>query len=181
MKLFVSLFLLAVFAVVPACHAEEAAAHEVHGLQRIPGLCTQDLLPEHDLVDLLEQDGANAVQLEDQTLPKRCGHLSGKTLISSNEMVGKIRAALDSRRRRETLVIARTDAIAVEGLESALERGERYAEAGADIAGVYHPADPPQNQEIYENDLGLSTARLADLKSALLTIDWVEFKVVVSR
>lgn len=84
-------------------------------------------------VRMLERAGAAAIQLEDQSLPKRCGHLDGKTLVSANEMAGKIKAALDSRQSVETLIIARTDAVAVDGLDAALERAERYAEAGADV------------------------------------------------
>lgn len=84
-------------------------------------------------VRTFEHAGANAIQLEDQTLPKRCGHLSGKTLISKDEMVGKIRAALDARRSEETLIVARTDAVAVEGLDRAFERADAYAAAGADV------------------------------------------------
>jgi 2-methylisocitrate lyase-like PEP mutase family enzyme len=87
----------------------------------------------------LERAGANAVQLEDQDFPKRCGHLDGKVLISANEMTGKIRAALDARHSRETLVIARTDAVAAEGLERAMERAVRYREAGADMLFVEAP------------------------------------------
>ena len=87
-------------------------------------------------VQLLERAGASAIQLEDQTLPKRCGHLDGKTIVPAAEMAGKIRAAVDARRNAETLIIARTDAVAVEGLEPALERAERYAEAGADVLFV---------------------------------------------
>jgi 2-methylisocitrate lyase-like PEP mutase family enzyme len=86
-----------------------------------------------------EQAGASAIQLEDQDFPKRCGHLDGKALISADEMCGKIRAALDARGSRETLVIARTDAVAVEGFELAIERAERYREAGADILFVEAP------------------------------------------
>jgi len=84
-------------------------------------------------VRLFERAGASAIQLEDQVTPKRCGHLEGKTLVSAGEMQGKIRAALDARASPDTLVIARTDAVAVEGLEPALERAERYLEAGADV------------------------------------------------
>src|SRR5262249_60216029 len=69
-----------------------------------------------------ERVGANAIQIEDQDFPKRCGHLDGKELIPAAEMCGKLRAALDARRTRETLVIARTDAIAVEGFDRAIER-----------------------------------------------------------
>jgi 2-methylisocitrate lyase-like PEP mutase family enzyme len=87
----------------------------------------------------LERAGANAIQLEDQDFPKRCGHLDGKILISANEMIGKIRAALDARHSRETLVIARTDAVAVEGFERAMERAVRYREAGADVLFVEAP------------------------------------------
>lgn len=90
-------------------------------------------------VRLFERAGANGIQIEDQTLPKRCGHLTGKTLVPAAEMVGKIKAAIDARRSDQTLIIARTDAVAVEGLEAALERGERYAEAGADVLFVEAP------------------------------------------
>jgi len=82
-------------------------------------------------IRMFERAGAAAIQLEDQLAPKRCGHLDGKSLISTGEMVGKLKAALDT--RRDALIIARTDAVAVEGLEPALERAERYAEAGADM------------------------------------------------
>jgi 2-methylisocitrate lyase-like PEP mutase family enzyme len=84
-----------------------------------------------------ERAGAAVIQLEDQVTPKRCGHLEGKALIPAAEMAGKIKAALDS--RREALIMARTDAIAVEGLEAALERAERYVEAGADVLFVEAP------------------------------------------
>src|SRR5262245_31196272 len=86
-----------------------------------------------------EQAGANAIQLEDQDFPKRCGHLDGKRLIATDEMCGKIRAALDARHSRETLVVARTDAIAVEGFERAIERATRYREVGADMLFVEAP------------------------------------------
>ncbi len=90
-------------------------------------------------VRLFERLGAAAIQLEDQTLPKRCGHLAGKTLVSAAEMVGKLRAALDARQDDDTLIVARTDAIAAEGLEAALERAERYRQAGADVLFVEAP------------------------------------------
>jgi 2-methylisocitrate lyase-like PEP mutase family enzyme len=86
-----------------------------------------------------ERVGANAIQIEDQDFPKRCGHLDGKALISADEMCGKLRAALDTRRARETLIIARTDAIAVEGFDRAIERAVSYAEAGADMLFVEAP------------------------------------------
>jgi 2-methylisocitrate lyase-like PEP mutase family enzyme len=86
-----------------------------------------------------EGAGANAIQLEDQDFPKRCGHLDGKALIPADEMCGKIRAAVDARDSCETLIIARTDAVAVEGFERAIDRAARYREAGADVLFVEAP------------------------------------------
>jgi 2-methylisocitrate lyase-like PEP mutase family enzyme len=91
------------------------------------------------MVKLFERSGAGAIQIEDQTLPKRCGHLQMKTLISQNEMAGKIKAAVDARASAETLIIARTDAIAVEGFDRAIERAVLYADAGADMLFVEAP------------------------------------------
>ncbi len=90
-------------------------------------------------VATFERAGASAIQLEDQVTPKRCGHLAGKRLIPAGEMVGKIRAALAARRDPATLIIARTDAIAVEGLEAALTRAETYLAAGAEVLFVEAP------------------------------------------
>ena len=90
-------------------------------------------------VQEFERVGANAIQIEDQDFPKRCGHLDGKSLIPAAEMCGKIRAALDARRSRATLVIARTDAIAVEGFDRAVDRAVQYREAGADMLFVEAP------------------------------------------
>ena len=90
-------------------------------------------------VKLFERNGANCIQLEDQTMPKRCGHLKGKGLVSTAEAVGKIKAAVDARASEETLIMSRTDAIAVEGFDAALERAERYLEAGADILFIEAP------------------------------------------
>jgi 2-methylisocitrate lyase-like PEP mutase family enzyme len=91
-----------------------------------------------------ERAGANAIQLEDQTYPKRCGHLRDKSVVRPDEMAGKIRAALDARANAETLIIARTDAVAVEGFERAIERAHRYAEAGADVLFVEAPKSREQ-------------------------------------
>ncbi|MGO3891492.1 MAG: isocitrate lyase/PEP mutase family protein [Paenalcaligenes sp.] len=99
-------------------------------------------------VRMYERAGANALQLEDQSLPKRCGHLAGKAVVSAAEMVGKIKAAVDARHSDQTLIIARTDAIAVEGFEAALDRAERYVEAGADVLFVEAPANQEQLQAI---------------------------------
>jgi 2-methylisocitrate lyase-like PEP mutase family enzyme len=99
-------------------------------------------------VKLFERNGATAIQLEDQAAPKRCGHLDGKTLVSPAEMVGKIKAALDARRSEETLVVARTDAIAVEGFTPAMERAARYMEAGCDILFVEAPQSADEMRTI---------------------------------
>jgi 2-methylisocitrate lyase-like PEP mutase family enzyme len=86
-----------------------------------------------------ERAGASAIQLEDQDFPKRCGHLEGKALIPAQEMCGKIRAAVDTRTSRETLIMARTDAVAVEGFDRAIKRVQMYREAGADMLFVEAP------------------------------------------
>lgn len=90
-------------------------------------------------VRIFERMGASAIQLEDQTFPKKCGHLANKSLVSTAEMAGKIRAALDARASDQTLIIARTDAIGVEGFEAALDRAHAYVEAGADVLFVEAP------------------------------------------
>jgi 2-methylisocitrate lyase-like PEP mutase family enzyme len=90
-------------------------------------------------VRLFERAGANAIQIEDQSFPKRCGHLDEKRLVPAAEMVGKIKAALDSRQSRDTLVIARTDAVGVEGFDKAIERALTYRDAGADVLFVEAP------------------------------------------
>ncbi len=92
----------------------------------------------------LERAGAAMVQLEDQGFPKRCGHLDGKTVIAVQEMVGKLKAALDARSSEQTLILARTDALAVEGLDAALERAERYLECGVDALFIEALRTPEQ-------------------------------------
>ncbi len=90
-------------------------------------------------VRTLERAGANAIQLEDQASPKKCGHFEGKSLVGTQEMVGKVKAAVDARLHPDFLVIARTDAAAVEGLDAALARAAAFAEAGADVTFVEAP------------------------------------------
>jgi len=90
-------------------------------------------------VRTLERAGANAIQLEDQTMPKRCGHFDDKSVISTEEMVGKVKAAVDARASSNLLIIARSDALAVEGFEATIERVQRYIEAGADVTFVEAP------------------------------------------
>jgi 2-methylisocitrate lyase-like PEP mutase family enzyme len=83
-----------------------------------------------------ERAGVATIHIEDQQWPKRCGHFSGKMLISADEMVSKIKAAVDARHDGDFIVIARTDAYSVEGYEAALERADRYVAAGADVVFV---------------------------------------------
>ncbi|WP_374991553.1 oxaloacetate decarboxylase [Bradyrhizobium sp. LHD-71] len=99
-------------------------------------------------VKLVARAGASALQLEDQVTPKRCGHLNDKQLVSTAEMVGKIKAALDARPDDKVLMIARTDAIAVEGFGAALDRAEAYVEAGADILFIEAPSSAEELAEI---------------------------------
>ncbi|HET8748244.1 MAG TPA: isocitrate lyase/PEP mutase family protein [Ramlibacter sp.] len=95
-------------------------------------------------VRAFERAGAAMIQLEDQTFPKRCGHLDGKGVIPRAEMVGKLRAALDARHSADTLILARTDAIAVEGFEAAMERAEAYLAAGVDALFIEALRTPEQ-------------------------------------
>lgn len=95
-------------------------------------------------VRAFERAGAAMIQLEDQGFPKRCGHLAGKTVVPVREMCGKLKAALDARHSADTLILGRTDAVAVEGLDAAIERGEAYLECGVDalfIEAVVSAAD----------------------------------------
>jgi 2-methylisocitrate lyase-like PEP mutase family enzyme len=105
-------------------------------------------------VRLFERAGASVIQLEDQTFPKRCGHLQDKTLIPAAEMAGKIRAAVDA--RDTMLIMARTDAIAVEGIDAALDRAEQYLSAGADILFI----EAPENREQMESVTRRFSARV---------------------
>jgi len=99
-------------------------------------------------VALYETAGVSGLHLEDQQLPKRCGHLSGKTVVSAEEFAGKIRAAVDARTDPDLVIIARTDAIAVNGLDDALRRGEAAVEAGADMLFVEAPTTEAQIERV---------------------------------
>lgn len=125
-------------------------------------------------VRTFEKAGATAIQLEDQTSPKRCGHLAGKDLISTAEMVGKVKAAVDARRSGETLIVARTDAISVEGFEAALARAHAYVDAGADVIFVEAPQDEAQMARI-GSEVGTRVPALANMveggKTPLKTVD----------
>jgi 2-methylisocitrate lyase-like PEP mutase family enzyme len=99
-------------------------------------------------VELLERAGADALQIEDQVFPKRCGHFAGKQVIPAAEMVEKVKAAVDTRRDRDLLIIARTDAIAPEGYDAAIDRAAAYHEAGADVTFVEAPTSMEQIADI---------------------------------
>jgi len=90
-------------------------------------------------VRLLERAGAAGIQIEDQVFPKKCGHFTGKAVVTQGEMIGKIRSAVDARLDDDLQIIARTDALAVEGFDRALERARSYIEAGADLTFVEAP------------------------------------------
>ena len=93
---------------------------------------------------LLERAGADAIQIEDQVFPKRCGHFDGKEVIPSAEMVAKVKAAADARSDGDLLIVARTDAIATDGFEAAIARAHAYREAGADVTFVEAPRTPDE-------------------------------------
>jgi 2-methylisocitrate lyase-like PEP mutase family enzyme len=109
-----------------------------------------------------ERAGASAIQLEDQDFPKRCGHLDDKALIPPDERTGKIKAAVDARRSSETLIIARTDAVAVEGFERALARAAQYRDAGADVLFVEAPKARDELSRI-PGSLGTGTPLMANM------------------
>lgn len=101
-------------------------------------------------VRVLERAGADAIQIEDQASPKKCGHFEKKSLIAAEEMCGKVKAAVDARSSEDVLIIARTDALAVEGFDAAIERAGRYIEAGADVTFVEAPESADQIRKIPE-------------------------------
>ncbi len=104
----------------------------------------------HHSVRVLERAGANAIQLEDQVSPKRCGHFKGKSVISADEMAGKIHAAVDARSSETFLIIARTDARAVAGFQAAIDRASAYIEAGADVTFMEAPESVEEMRRIPE-------------------------------
>jgi carboxyvinyl-carboxyphosphonate phosphorylmutase len=115
-------------------------------------------------VQLYEQAGVAGIQLEDQVAPKKCGHMSGKAVISTEEMVGKLHAAVAARQDPDFVVIARTDAVAVSGVDDAVARARAYAEAGADVLFVEAPTS--------EDDITRLAGELRDL--APLVFNWAE-------
>ncbi len=113
-------------------------------------------------VRLLEKFGAGAIQIEDQDFPKRCGHLDDKTLIPAAEMAGKIKAAVDARHSGDTLIIARTDAVAVEGFDRAVDRVLLYRDAGADVLFVEAPKAQEELAKIVKL-IGRATPLMANM------------------
>ena len=99
-------------------------------------------------IQALERAGADAIQIEDQVFPKRCGHFEGKEVIPAAEMVQKIKAAVDARTDPDLIIVARTDAIAVEGFNAAIDRAHAFREAGADVGFVEAPTDTQQIEAI---------------------------------
>jgi len=115
-------------------------------------------------VQLYEQAGVAGVQLEDQVMPKKCGHMSGKLLIGADEMAGKLRAAVEARRDPDLLIIARTDAVAVTGVDDAIARARTFADAGADLLFVEAPTS--------EEDIARVAKELRGV--APLVFNWAE-------
>jgi len=111
-------------------------------------------------VRMIERAGAAAMQMEDQVFPKKCGHFAGKAVIPLDEAVSKVKAAVDAREDANTLIIARTDARAIHGLDAALDRAEAFIEAGADMTFLEAPATLEEMQAITER---LSVPQVANM------------------
>ena len=131
----------------------------------------------------LEGAGANAVQIEDQVAPKRCGHMQGKEVIPTEEMVIKVRAAVAARRSEETLIVARTDALQVSGLDDAIERCNVYSDAGADLIFVDAPSSVDDYAAIAERCSAPGVANMTETgKSPTIPTDELEamgYKLVI--
>jgi len=121
-----------------------------------------------------ERLGAAMIQIEDQTFPKRCGHLDGKTLVATSKMCGKLRAALDARHSADTLILARTDAVAVEGMDAAMDRAEEYLNCGVDALFIEALRTPQQMDDAcsrFANRVPLLANMVEGGKSPLQTVD----------
>jgi 2-methylisocitrate lyase-like PEP mutase family enzyme len=117
-------------------------------------------------VSLLERAGAAGIQIEDQVFPKKCGHFSGKQVIACNDMIGKIKAAVDARTDQDLQMVARTDARAIEGLDAAIARAQAYAEAGADVTFVEAPLDSAEMRRVADE---ISVPQIANMVFGGLT------------
>jgi len=143
------------------------SARNIAGVTSLPVICDVDTgygnaLNVTRTIREFESAGIAGIQMEDQVIPKKCGHIEGKQLVSKNEMVQKIRAAVDSRRDPNFVVIARTDAVAVEGLDSAISRGLAYKEAGADIIFVEAPRSVEDMRRVTSAIPGLHMANMVE-------------------
>ena len=135
----------------------ESALRRIRARVDLPIICDADTGYGNEInvfhtVKILERSGASAIQIEDQDIPKRCGHLSGKSVIPSEEMILKIRSALQS--RREAAIIARTDSASIYGIEDAIDRANLYHEEGADIIFVESPRTVDEIEAIARNVKG---------------------------
>jgi 2-methylisocitrate lyase-like PEP mutase family enzyme len=143
----------------------ESAIRRISYRVQTPIICDADngygneINVEHT-VRLLERSGATAIQIEDQKTPKRCGHLNGKEVLPEQEMVFKIKAALEA--RKSALIIARTDALSVNGLNDAIQRGNLYAESGADIVFIEAPSSKQDLIDIGKKVKGLKMVNMVE-------------------
>lgn len=123
-------------------------------------------------VRLFESSGASAMHLEDQVLPKRCGHLNGKKIVEREEMTRKIRVAADTRKNPDFMIIARTDARAVNGIEDAIERANLYVESGADMIFTEAPESEDEFRKFRKGVKGPLLANMTEFgKGPLLSIE----------
>lgn len=141
--------------------------HRVTSVSSVPVVCDADTgygdLPGvRRTIQELERAGAAAVQLEDQVFPKRCGHMAGKEVIARQDMERKLRAAVAERSDPETVIIARTDALQAHGLDEAIDRGNAYIQAGADMVFVDAPRSHDDIAEIAQRVEGLSMANMTE-------------------
>lgn len=163
-------------------------------LQRMRAVCDLPMLVDSDTgygaepgvrrsVSVLEAAGASAVQIEDQVFPKRCGHMAGKEVIPRDEMILKVKAAVQERRDPETVIIARTDALQVTGLDDAIDRCNAYAEAGADVVFVDAPPTREALEEIVRKVDAPSLANMSETgRTPLMTADELQaigYKIVI--
>jgi len=132
-----------------------------------------------------EMAGVAAIQLEDQQLPKRCGHLGGKILVTADEFYQKIRAAVAEKHNKDTIIIARTDARAVEGFNAAVERSKRYIDAGADVLFFEAPqslGEVEQVGELFGSQIPLLSNQVYGGRTPSLTANELEqlgYKIVI--
>ena len=141
-------------------------AHQISGAIDVPLIADADTgygnaLNVQRTVEEYERAGVDAIQLEDQVFPKKCGHFEGKDVIGAPEFAAKIEAAVDARESDDFLVVARTDAIAVHGLDEAVRRAQLYKEAGADVLFVEAPTGSEQMRTVTDNVPGPLMANLA--------------------